>query len=121
MPPARRRATLVGLGWALRYRDDPTYAEAEKAARVLGLGVWGYEMDDPAIWRAARRQARPATEVPPPDGCVIKGNLSDRGRIYHLPGSRSYDATRIDETRGERWFCAEAEALAAGWRRAGGG
>ena len=51
--------------------------------------------------------------------CNIRGNISASGeRIYHLPSNRYYDATRIDESHGERWFCSEAEALAAGWRPA---
>jgi len=52
----------------------------------------------------------------PSADCVIKGNISSSGRIYHLPGSAAYDKTNIDESRGERWFCTEAEARAAGWR-----
>jgi hypothetical protein len=52
-------------------------------------------------------------------GCDIKGNVSqDTGeRIYHLPGQRYYNATKIEPDRGERWFCSEAEARTAGWRR----
>ena len=51
--------------------------------------------------------------------CDIKGNISESGeRIYHLPSNRYYDVTGIDESRGERWFCSEAEARAAGWRPA---
>jgi hypothetical protein len=56
----------------------------------------------------------------PPSGkqCAIKGNVSSKGeRIYHPPGCRYYNATVIDPNRGERWFCGEAEAVAAGWRR----
>jgi endonuclease YncB( thermonuclease family) len=49
-------------------------------------------------------------------GCDIKGNISGNGRIYHLPGGAHYARTRIDESRGERWFCSESEARAAGWR-----
>ncbi|MCP1843668.1 hypothetical protein ACVIHI_003413 [Bradyrhizobium sp. USDA 4524] len=52
-------------------------------------------------------------------GCTIKGNLSAGGeRIYHLQGQMYYSQTRINWLRGERWFCSEASALAAGWRRA---
>ena len=53
--------------------------------------------------------------------CVIKGNVSYSGgqRIYHVPGQYYYDETVITPARGERWFCSEAEAMAAGWRRAG--
>jgi len=48
---------------------------------------------------------------------LIKGNIGSKGdRIYHVPGGRWYDKTRIDTGKGERWFCSEAEARAAGWR-----
>lgn len=60
----------------------------------------------------------PVAVAQTPPSCLIKGNVSARGeRIYHLPGCRYYAATRIDPARGERWFCSEQEALAAGWRR----
>jgi len=52
-----------------------------------------------------------------PERCLIKGNINSKGdKIYHAPGMSSYGATRIDESKGERWFCSEAEALASGWR-----
>lgn len=52
------------------------------------------------------------------ENCNIKGNVSTRGeRIYHVPGQKYYDDTRISASHGERWFCTEAEARAAGWRR----
>jgi len=52
--------------------------------------------------------------------CNIKGNISiNTGeRIYHVPGQRYYDATRISSQYGERWFCSEQEARRAGWRKA---
>lgn len=51
--------------------------------------------------------------------CKIKGNISsDKEKIYHVPGGGSYTATKIDPSKGERWFCTEAEAQANGWRRA---
>ncbi len=49
---------------------------------------------------------------------LIKVNISRSGeRIYHAPGGQYYDRTKIDPSKGERWFCSEAEATAAGWRR----
>jgi len=51
-----------------------------------------------------------------PGKCRIKGNISGNGKIYHVPGSDAYAKTRIDESKGERWFCSEEEARAAGWR-----
>lgn len=55
----------------------------------------------------------------PGSGCNIKGNISQNTgeRIYHVPGQRYYDATRISLRHGERWFCSEEEARRAGWRR----
>jgi hypothetical protein len=52
-------------------------------------------------------------------GCNIKGNISMRTgeRIYHVPGGKFYDATVISPANGERWFCSEDEAQAAGWRK----
>ena len=48
--------------------------------------------------------------------CLIKGNISSRGgeRIYHVPGGAYFDRTIIDPSKGERWFCTEAEAQATG-------
>ncbi len=52
--------------------------------------------------------------------CNIKGNVSINSgeRIYHVPGQEFYAQTKIDPQYGERWFCSEAEARAAGWRKA---
>jgi len=60
------------------------------------------------------------TPAPTPTlNCVIKGNISIAGeKIYHVPGQVFYTATVISPSHGERWFCSESDALAAGWRRA---
>lgn len=70
------------------------------------------------LWRPDFRQFQ--SLVPnSTGGCDIKGNISTSGeRIYHLPSNRYYAETIIDESKGERWFCSEAEARAAGWRPA---
>ncbi|MCB1743560.1 MAG: hypothetical protein KDK91_24500 [Gammaproteobacteria bacterium] len=56
---------------------------------------------------------------PPNPRCVIKGNISIQTgeKIYHVPGQKYYTRTRISPAYGERWFCSEAEARAAGWRK----
>jgi endonuclease YncB( thermonuclease family) len=77
-----------------------------------------------AIPRQASAQREAGTGKPSSPGkgrnCLIKGNISAGGeRIYHLPGTNLYAKTRIKESDGERWFCTEAEARAAGWRPAG--
>ena len=52
--------------------------------------------------------------------CNIKGNISINSgeKIYHVPGQHDYAQTRISMQYGERWFCSEADARAAGWRKA---
>lgn len=107
-------AALVRAGLAFAYRRySMDYVEAEKRARADGRGLHGLRIDRPEDHRrTARKSERP-------EGCAIKGNIARDGeRIYHLPGQRFYARTRISEPRGERWFCSEREARAAGWRRA---
>jgi len=54
-----------------------------------------------------------------PGICRIKGVISEAGeRIYYLSGG-DYAQFYIDLTKGERWFCTEMEARAAGWKADG--
>ncbi|MBV9833661.1 MAG: hypothetical protein JO055_04595 [Alphaproteobacteria bacterium] len=87
--------------------------------RILALLLALLASGAPAALAQTRPARPPQQDTPPPSPtCLIKGNVSARGeRIYHPPGCRYYDSTKIDPARGERWFCNEAEALAAGWRR----
>jgi endonuclease YncB( thermonuclease family) len=121
-------AAMVRAGAAEAYRRYTTdYVDEEKQAAFDGAGIWQGRMQAPEAYRAAERQAAAAASgaamgaamgAAAGGGCTIKGNVSQSGRIYHLPGQENYDDTRIDTSRGERWFCSEAEAVAAGWRRA---
>lgn len=107
---------MVARGAAHAYRRySLDYVDAEKRAFVAAIGIWQGDHLPPEAFRAGTpppEQARPAA------GCAIKGNVSKSGKIYHLPGQSDYEATRIDPRRGERWFCSEEEARAAGWRAA---
>ncbi len=91
-------AWMVAQGHATvyrRYSHDPELDRLEASAKAANKGVWSL--------RTTR--------------CKIKGNINGKGaRIYHLPGSASYKATKINEAKGERWFCSEQEAKLAGWR-----
>ncbi|WP_394154261.1 thermonuclease family protein [Loktanella salsilacus] len=105
---------MVAAGLATAYRQySMDYVPFEQAARAEGLGVWGVAMQNPAEYRAAQSGQGAA-----PDGCVIKGNISGSGMIYHMPGQEHYGATQINVAKGERWFCTQSEARAAGWRAA---
>jgi endonuclease YncB( thermonuclease family) len=113
---------LVRRGLATAYkRYSGDYLAAEKAAALTLTGIWQGSLMAPEAFRAAKLEARAAANAEAaPSGCVIKGNISERGHIYHLPGQDGYRRTMINEGKGERWFCSEAEALAAGWRKAAG-
>ena len=109
-------AEMVRLGAAWAYREylrDQTLLTLESDSRARGRGLWG----------TSEAQAMPPWEWRRSGGgnqsgnCQIKGNINSKGdRIYHVPGTPSYGATRINESKGERWFCSEAEARAAGWQ-----
>ena len=103
-----------GHAWAF-VKYSSKYVTEEATARAAHIGIWqGAAM--PA-WDF-RHQGWQVAETGAPNGCAIKGNVSKHGQIYHLPWSPWYDKVKIDEAKGERWFCSEAEALAAGWRPA---
>lgn len=92
-----------------RYRDD--FKQAQKDAKDNKRGLWA---DD-----ACKGVASPVSAVSTQTkGCVIKGNISSKEKIYHLPGCASYGKTIIDESAGEKWFCNEDEAMKAGFRKA---
>ena len=110
---------MVREGWALAYRRYAMdYVADEKVARDARKGLWRGEFLAPWEWRQGKRlAAKPANENQAGQ-CLIKGNVGRRGeRIYHMPGGAYYGRTKITAGKGERWFCTEAEARAAGWRR----
>ena len=109
-------AMMVLGGQAVAYtKFADTYLPQQLDAHKAGRGLWAGSFQLPWEFRAAEWQNAAATG--PRADCPIKGNINARGeRIYHTPYSRHYHKTRIDTRRGERWFCDEAEARAAGWR-----
>ena len=121
--------TMVALGYAIAYRHySSAYISAEDSARVNRRGLWAgtFEMpslyrredrDEPVQDRARKRSRVRAASVyrqsaAPNGSCNIKGNRGSHGWIYHLPGRPYYDRTHAEE-----WFCTEAQARAAGYRR----
>lgn len=105
-------AAMVRAGAAMAYRKYSTdHVAAEAQARQRAVGIWQSEGAQPP---AEHRLAGSA----PPDGCLIKGNVSGNGHVYHSPGQTHYAATRINPAKGERWFCTSTEAEAAGFRPA---
>ena len=48
----------------------------------------------------------------------MQGNISSNGKVYHKPGDRAFVSVKIEQSKGERYFCSEEDAIAAGWRAA---
>jgi micrococcal nuclease len=117
-------ATLVREGYAqasayppdVKYQDFFSSLQAEAAG--AGRGLWG-AVCEPTTSPPPRSAAPGACQYSATSDPVIKGNISVSSgeKIYHVPGANFYDETVIDESSGERWFCTEADALSAGWRK----
>ncbi len=129
LPDGRLAANvLIAEGYGRVYtkasaqRHHAQYQASEAKARAARLGVWSPRCANSG-GGSASSSPRPAqsaakgTSNEPAANCRIKGNISSKGeKIYHVPGSRSYNRTVITPSKGERWFCTESEARNAGWR-----
>ena len=109
-----------GYAYAYTYPPDVKYSEqfvqAQKEARENNRGLW---KTCPVSTTTPTTTSISLPAQSPNTNCTIKGNISSSGeKIYHLEGRASYNVTKIDGARGERWFCTEEEAIAAGWRKA---
>lgn len=104
----------AGLAWAF-VRYSKAYVATEAEARKEKIGVWQGFAEPPWDFRRDEWQV---AEGAAPKGCAIKGNVSSRGRIYHMPWDPWYDRVKMDARKGKRWFCSQEEAIAAGWRPA---
>jgi endonuclease YncB( thermonuclease family) len=129
---------MVREGWAIDFM--PYSCERFKAdeidAQQRRRGIWNGCFIDPQAFRYSEIDAPlrgskcPADALKQlldldalgPGGCLIKGKIHRVVEIltkgkYHTPGCASYRATKIDPKRGDQWFCTEAEAQAAGFRK----
>jgi len=118
--------TMVATGYAVAYRRySSDYNSAEETAKANKRGIWAGTFELPSAYRHDDRpitsklgapqlpevvRVRPANSI---GACNIKGNQGTNGWIYHVPGMPYYA-----QTRAEQLFCSEAEARAAGYRRA---
>ncbi len=91
-----------------------SYDSAEREARSKKRGVWRGKAQKPAEYRSATWDRAKRRS---PEGCPIKGRiLRKRDKVYVVPWAANYRRVRVRRSRGERWFCSESDAIAAGWR-----
>jgi endonuclease YncB( thermonuclease family) len=121
----------AGFAWYYRqYATDvapanrPLYEAAETAARQARLGLWS-EPNPQAPWLFRNPSAATPSTTPTSRGLLdspakapassirIIGNR--RSHIYHLPGCPNYGSVA---ERNRVYFTSEAEAQAAGYRKA---
>ena len=86
-----------------------------KHQEELSNAALGAREDRLGIFSSVCRQMEP-----PAGGCIIKANIRQGKRTYHLPECRNYSQVIIDTSFGDQWFCSEEEAKAAGFEKAGG-
>lgn len=103
---------LADTGIMARYRSAHAKAQEAKAGIWSGPGA----PERPGEWRTRLWNEAQAKA---PKGCPIKGKVAGRRgdtvKTYHLPWSPTYLRLRVVSARGERWFCSEEEAQAAGF------
>lgn len=95
-----------------RYVDE--FRDAEADAKQQQIGIW--EFENYSTDRGFNSDAyQPDNAEAPSQDCRIKGNINRSGnKIYHMPGTASYE-----QTNPEQWFCTEQQARDAGFRNAG--
>lgn len=114
-------AEMVRTGYAWAFvRYSQTYVVQEAEAKAALAGIWQGQAQPAWDYRA---RAWAMAEAQAPNGCTIKGNVTNAGRFYHMPWSPWYEKVRMDDDargalKGKRWFCSETEAQQAGWRSA---
>ena len=111
-------AEMVKLGMAVAYsRYSNDYIKFEEEAKLNGVGMWSSRFVMPWDWRRGKRLSSMVTKAENSSACKIKGNINSKGeRIYHLPDTRWYTQTIVSASKGEKWFCTEADATNSGWR-----
>jgi micrococcal nuclease len=116
---------MIKEGYAYEYTYDVPYKyqtefkQAQKEAEANKAGLWGDKVCPNTTTTAGVITTGADTQANGTSTCTIKGNISStKEKIYHMIGCGSYGKTTIDESKGEKWFCTEQEALDAGWRKA---
>lgn len=109
-------ADLVRGGHVFLTRQAPAMLNAiEAEAKRAKAGLWKGAAETPEAYRAKVWEQAKARA---PEACPIKGQVTGLGRTYLMPWASDYGKARVQKSRGDRWFCSEADAKSAGWEPA---
>ncbi|WP_410176570.1 thermonuclease family protein [Sinorhizobium medicae] len=75
------KMVATGNAWAFR-KYSPDYIDLEDKAHQEHVGVWQADTQPPWDYRTEKWAV---AEQESPNGCPIKGNISENGYIYHAP------------------------------------
>ncbi len=110
---------IVEKGFAYVAYEEPnrrylaSLQASERIAEEEKHGLW-----NECPQEEAERLYREQDSEPENTACTIKGNISSEyTKDYFPPGCPNYKRVKIDERKGEQWFCSEEEAISAGWRQ----
>ena len=90
-----------------------SYGAEEDIAKAAKAGLWQGESVRPNAWRERVWEEAKRTA---PEGCPIKGIVRASDRVYAMPWSSDYRTAKVRTIKGERWFCSEDDARAAGFK-----
>lgn len=117
-------ATHRGI-WAGSFQEPAQWRKEQKHSNSIGAsqlpGTSSFSAEQQQFLASLKSRIQELEEQPKldhPAGCMIKGNISANGKIYHVPGGKTYESVRINLRSGERWFCSREDAERAGWREA---
>lgn len=100
----------------LPYKYQNEFKAAQTVAQTAKLGLWA---DEACGLKNVSGLVVAGSATGSSSECKIKGNINaKKEKIYHLENCPYYKNTIIDLSAGEKWFCSEAGAVAAGWRKA---
>lgn len=107
--------TMLRQGYAVALPGGfPGYAEAQAAAQKVPLGIWRGAFVAPSAWRDGARLAQ--EQAAGDKACPIKAVVEADGRkVYLLPSDGIYGSVALRPEAGERLFCSDEAARAAGW------
>lgn len=134
---------LIASGLAVATPGSPPYYKAaERNARDASVGIWGGPFVLPVDWREGMHL--PGEHPFGPNGhlhgdlpwkmedgtlayeprsehaaCLVKGIVEEGERVFYGPLDPDYPNVQVDPANGDRWFCGDDLARAAGWRHKG--